>query len=257
MSETFGCLSAAAYDALYNDKDYAGECDLIEVLCKEHAAGVVRSVLDLGCGTGTHAITLAARGYDVVGVDLREHMVNMARRKADQLPSAARPEFREGDVRTLQLGRTFDAALMMFAVLGYQTDNAAVLQTLRTAREHLRPGGVLLGDVWYGPAVLWQRPTQRVKMSPTPSGRILRCSEGELDVRQHTCAVQFHFWVLEDGRLTGESEERHLMRYFFPRELELFLETAGFALVRLGAFPEFHLPPDESTWNVLCVARAR
>ena len=54
----------------------------------------------------------------------------------------------------------------------------------------------------------------------------------------------------------AETEESHKMRYFFPLELELFLKCAGFKLIRLGAFPEFDRDPDETTWNVLGVARA-
>jgi hypothetical protein len=46
------------------------------------------------------------------------------------------------------------------------------------------------------------------------------------------------------------------MRYFFPMELEVLLECAGFTLVRLGAFPDVDRNPDETTWNCLAVARA-
>ena len=47
------------------------------------------------------------------------------------------------------------------------------------------------------------------------------------------------------------------MRYFFAPELELFLTTEGFDLVRLGAFPDLDDEPSEQTWNVAFVARAR
>jgi hypothetical protein len=50
--------------------------------------------------------------------------------------------------------------------------------------------------------------------------------------------------------------ETHTQRYFFPLELKLFLEQTGFEPIRLGAFPDFNQDPDESTWNVLQVARA-
>jgi hypothetical protein len=57
-------------------------------------------------------------------------------------------------------------------------------------------------------------------------------------------------------RVSNEIEESHQMRYFFPRELDLFLETSGFCPVRLGAFPDFDREPNETTWNVIGVARA-
>jgi hypothetical protein len=68
--------------------------------------------------------------------------------------------------------------------------------------------------------------------------------------------VYYHVWRLEGARLVGETEETHSVRYFFPLELNLFLESSGFTAIRLGAFPEFDRNPDETTWNVLGIACA-
>jgi hypothetical protein len=54
----------------------------------------------------------------------------------------------------------------------------------------------------------------------------------------------------------SEIQETHRMRYFFPLELSFFLDSSGFSLERLGAFPKFDDEPDETTWNVVAVARA-
>ena len=251
MSDVFGSVYADTYDLFYRDKDYAAECDLIERLFQTYGDGSIHKVLDLGCGTGNHAISLAQQGYQVVGVDLSDSMLAHARKKAADLPESSGVTFHQGDVRTIDLEQRFDAALMMFAVLGYQQDNADVLSALRTARRHLRPGGLFIFDVWYGPAVLHQRPSQRIRVIPTPKGKILRVASGELDIRRHVCTVHFHVWRLEGERLVAETEESHSMRYFFPRELDLFLECSGFTLVQLGGFPEFDRYPGETTWNVL------
>lgn len=145
---------------------------------------------------------------------------------------------------------------MMFAVLGYQLENADILLALKAARRHLRPGGLLIFDVWYGPAVLHQRPSQRIKVIPTPEGTILRVALGELDVHRHICTVHYHMWKLEGERLAAETEESHSMRFFFSQELDLFLEDSGFTLAQLAAFLEFDQDVDEMTWNVLGVAYA-
>lgn len=256
MSEMFGAVYADAYDLLYQDKDYDAECDLIESLFKNYGESGIKSVLDLGCGTGNHAVPLARRGYEVVGVDHSESMISIAEQKAAQLPGLNSISFHHGDIRNIDLHRQFHAVLMMFAVLGYQLENEDVLSALRTGRRHLTTGGLLIFDVWYGPAVLNQRPTQKIKVIPTQDGRILRVAGGELDVSRHLCAVNYHLLRLEGDRLVGETKESHLMRYFFPKELDLFLECAGFAPLRLGAFPRFHEEPGETSWNVLGVARA-
>src|SRR4051794_20155002 len=115
----YGELSSAIYDATYADKDYEGECDLIEKALARHGPTEVRSLLDLGCGSGGHLFPLARRGYQMAGVDVSPDMLDVARRKVAEagLPGI---DLRQGDLRSVRLGRTFDAALLMFAVLGYQ-----------------------------------------------------------------------------------------------------------------------------------------
>jgi SAM-dependent methyltransferase len=218
--------------------------------------GNISSILDLGCGTGNHALPLSARGFEIIGVDRSASMLAQARKKAAQPSLTARDAFYRADVQSLDIGRQFDATMLMFALLGYQLDNADVMAALRTARRHLRSGGLLLFDVWYGPAVLFQRPSERVKTIPTLTGKISRASSSELDTSRHVCTVRFHIWKFDAERLSSETVEEHTVRYFFPLELNLFLESTGFTPVRLGAFPDFDQNPDEKTWNVLCVARA-
>ena len=256
MNRVFGSVYADAYDLLYRDKDYSAECDLIESIFRSYCDAAIESVLDLGCGTGNHAIPMATRGYEVVGVDHSESMVARARHKVAENTSYSSLEFYATDIRTVNLTRKFDAALMMFAVLGYQLENADVLSALRAARQHLHPRGLLILDVWYGPAVLHQRPSQRIKRIPTSEGKMLRFASAELDTRRHVCNIHYHVWKLIRDQLVAESEEDHQMRYFFPQELKLFLQSSGFDPVRLGAFPEFYKEPDETTWNVLQVAKA-
>jgi len=144
----------------------------------------------------------------------------------------------------------------MFAVLGYQLENVDVISSLKTANRHLRPGGLFLFDVWFGPAVLKQRPSQRVKEVPTAEGKIVRVTSGELDIQRHICTVNYRMQRMEGDRLAAETEECHRVRYFFSLELERFLQKGGFTLIRLGAFPDFDREPSEETWNVLGVVQS-
>lgn len=256
MSELFSSGYAAAYDALYLTKDYAGECDLIEEIFRSYAKEPIASVLDLGCGTGNHALELAGRGYEMAAVDVSPHMLAEAERKLRASSLGGKVSFHEADIRDFNLDRQFDAIVVMFAVLGYQLENDDVLRTLRNARNHIKKDGLLVFDVWHGPAVLRERPAQRLKTIKTEHGEILRASGGTLDVNRHVCTVDIRIWNLENDRVVSRTEESHTQRYFFPLELQLFLEDSGFEPIRLGAFPQFQQDPDESTWNVLQVARA-
>jgi SAM-dependent methyltransferase len=256
MDEVFGQAYAESYDILYHNKDYKAECDLIENIVKTYGDGSAHSILDLGCGTGNHAIPLSQRFYEVIGVDRSDAMLAHARRKAAEGLNNKSVTFIQGDLRSIDLGRSFDVALIMFAVLGYQLENADVLSALRTARRHLRPGGLLIFDVWYGPAVLHQRPSQQVKVIPTAEGQVLRVASGEINVQRHLCTVDYRLWRIKGERLVEETKESHKVRFFFLPELSLFMESAKFTPLRVGAFPRFDQDPDETTWNILVVARA-
>lgn len=256
--QVFGREYADQYDLLYSDKDYEAECDLLEEIFRRYGDRNIRTILDLGCGTGNHAIRLGCRDYQVTGVDRSPEMLTQARRKAAELRQSWMcnvPTFLEGDVRSVDLSQTFDAVLMMFAVLSYQLTNNDVLAALRTVRRHLRSGGLFVADVWYGPAVLAIRPNDRVKVVSTPSGELIRAASGWLDVRHHLCKVNFRLWRVEGDRVVSTASESHCMRYFFPMELELFLTLAEMRLNALLAFPEINQEASEHSWNVLVVGK--
>jgi len=183
-------------------------------------------------------------------------MLEKARKKTEGLSSSHHLTFLKSNLSDVSLGRRFDAVLMMFAVLGYQISNTDVLRALNAARRHLAPGGVLVFDAWYGPAVLHQRPAQRVKIISTPDGQLLRMGSGFLDIEHHLCTVDYEIWRIKDASIVTRTRERHVMRYFFPMELKLFLEQTGFEPIRLAPFPDCARELDETTWNLLAVARA-
>ena len=249
----FSSAYADAYDSVYATKDYSRECDILESVFTRDAGSTVSSVLDLGCGTGSHSSELARRGYRVVGVDRSPSMLALARKRA--LEAGLEIPFVESDLRELALEESFDAVLMMFAVLSYQCTNADVLAALQTARRHLKPGGLLVGDVWYGPAVLNEKPTDRIKTVTAGDKKIIRMASGSLDVRQHLCHVAYEIISIREATITGEAHETHTVRFFFPMELEFFCAQSGFELLALDAFPEIEKPADETTWNALFVAR--
>jgi len=141
MNQTFGSTYAQAYDLLYLDKDYTAECGLIENVFHRYGDKSISRVLDLGCGTGNHAFTLASRGYEVVGIERSESMLVQAHNKLAHAPTKPKLSYRAGDIRSVKLESEFDAALMMFAVLGYQLENKDVLAALKTARQHVRTAG--------------------------------------------------------------------------------------------------------------------
>jgi len=257
--KVFGKGYADSYDLFYADKNYEAECDMIEEVFKKYGDGPIKTILDLGCGTGNHAIPLAKRGYEVTGIDISPDMLKIAKKKVSNLQPSTfnfQPILLQGDIRSLDLGKKFDAVLMMFAVLGYQTSNENVLSALRTVQRHLRPKkGLFIFDVWYGPAVLTIRPSERVKHINNVKGRIIRTVTTNLDVLNHLAHVHYHVLTIERKSVVQETEENHKMRYFFPQELAFFLMEAGLQMITMQAFENINTPPSESTWDIIVVAK--
>ncbi|HWH07909.1 MAG TPA: methyltransferase domain-containing protein [Candidatus Thermoplasmatota archaeon] len=243
---------SSLYDLIYAKKDYEAEADF--VLSRFRAAGArPERVLEVGCGSGGHALPLLRRGVRVTGVDLSAAMVRRAREKA---AAAGLPgDFHVGDVRSARVpGAPFDAAISMFAVLGYLTTDDDLLAGLRNVRAHLRDGGLLQFDAWNGLAVAAQGPERRVAVFEDGARTLERVATPTLDPEAQVCTVRYDLTVRWSG---GEDRfvEHHPMRYFFPRELALLLRAAGFRLVDLRAFPGGG-PLTPRDWSVSVLARA-
>lgn len=254
--DAFGEQYSNAYDALYSEKDYAGEVAVVLEAIKRSSTHPVQCIADWGCGTGGHAVLFAECGYDVVGVDLSPAMLMSARAKIADAGLSEKVTLHQGDVAGADLGAVCDAAVMMFAVLGYQTTNQRVLATLNNVRRHLKAGGIFVADVWHGPAVLTIRPGDRVRITGTEAHQILRATSTTLHTNENIAEVSFRVWAHEGDMLASSAEEMHRMRYFFPQELALLFSMCSFEILSITAFPTLNQATNESTWNALIVARA-
>ena len=223
---------ATFYDSLYTDKDYSAECDFLEQVFDRFAPKPVKSILDLGCGTGGHAVILADRGYDVAGVDRSEVMLAAAREKVGARTIA----LHQADVRELRLGRKFDAVISMFAVMSYMTANEDLDAVFKTAREHLNPGGLFVFDAWFGPGVFSDPPTDRMKEVIKGNERIIRFAHPEIDVVKQVVTVHFRVLRFRGSQLLEDVSEAHPMRPLFVQELRFFAQHNGLELVHVCPF---------------------
>jgi SAM-dependent methyltransferase len=119
----------------------------VELLRRALGLDAGARVLDLACGTGRHAVSLAAAGYAVTAVDLSDDYLSEARRRAADL--GVDVEFVKADVRDLGelQAQSFDAAACMYTSFGYFYDERDNLAVASEVRRVLAPGGSLLVDV--------------------------------------------------------------------------------------------------------------
>jgi SAM-dependent methyltransferase len=210
-------------------------------------------LLDLACGTGRHAFELEQMGWAVEGSDISPAMVARAREAASRRASSVR--FHNHSFQTADcIGRDFDAVISMFSAIGYLSDHAEFALALRNVRRILSPGGTFVFDYWNGPAVLSDYSPVRVLRKQDGSREILRISETSLDVMRQVAEVKFTFMTFLDGRKTGEFEEVHNVRFFFPREIEALLAAGGFQVAYMSPFLELDRPVHPHDWNVTIAA---
>jgi len=100
------------YGKKYDNENFTqgtiGECDFIEEELKSDKS---LKILDVGCGTGRHAIELSRRGFTVTGIDLSETQLKRAKGKAES--NNLKIDFQKQDARNLSFNNEFDVAIML------------------------------------------------------------------------------------------------------------------------------------------------
>ena len=248
---------ARYYDLLYQDKDYAAEGAYIHRLIGKFTPGAT-SILELGCGTGIHAGLLAERGYQLHGVDQSEEMLAAASRRCSLLSGdiASRLSFSRGDIRSVRMGRTFDVVISLFHVMSYQTTQDDLKAAFSTARAHLAPGGIFIFDFWYGPAVVSQQPSVRIKRLEDDAIAVTRIAEPAMRPLENIVDVNYHVFIRHkaDGTIE-ELRETHRMRYLFDPDIDALLAEQGWKPLERSEWLSGKAPgPD--TWGVCCVVQA-
>ena len=220
---------AETYDKEAFTQGTLGECDFIE---KEIGFDRTVPILDIGCGTGRHAVELAGRGYRVTGVDLSPSQIESARAKAAAVNAAV--DFRVADACTLDFRGEFGLAILIcegaFPLM--ETDEMN-FRILAGAARALKPGGKFILTTLNG---------------LFPLSRSVKEFEAENLVEAES---DDHAFDLMTFRMTStlkvrddNGRERVLScneRYYVPSEMAWLLKAAGFETVeifgcKIGAF---------------------
>jgi ubiquinone/menaquinone biosynthesis C-methylase UbiE len=210
--------SSRVYDVLYAaaGKDYAVEAEELDRLIQAHRPGS-RSLLDVACGTGAHLLHLADR-YDVVGVDAAASMLAEA---SGRLPEV---RFVEADMRSFELGRSFDAVTCLFSAIGYMPSTDALSTAIQTMTRHLNDRGVLIIDGWLRPDA-WHDPGLVQALCGHADGiaaaRVMRSRrEG------NRTTLELHFLI---GTVEGVEhlEETHELTLFSDDDYRAAFDSAG------------------------------
>ncbi len=221
--------SGEFYDLFYKEKNYEKEANYIHNKLKNN--GIPRKqILEFGCGTGKHAEQLIRYGYEIVGIEQSQSMIN-------EIKEIKGLEIIKGDIRKIKLERQFGAIISLFHVISYQITNNCLKKVFKRAYECLDQGGIFIFDTWYGPAVLNQKPEIRIKKVSNSKYSITRVAEPELLVNKNQVNIKYTFNKIDTKtNLFQTIEERHTLRYFTIPELEYVANDNGFKIIEVEEF---------------------
>ena len=249
---------AHIYDKINKDIDYSAWADFCERAFERYLVAKPEIVLDLACGTGSMTVELAKRGYDMIGVDLSEDMLNEAYTRS----IGAGILYLCQDMRSFELYGTVGATVCCLDSMNYLLTDADLLQCFKTLHNYLDPDGLLLFDV---------NTPYKFKHVYSDNAYILEdeIDYGDGDISAVFCGWQnsfdaesgicdFYLTVFdenEDGSYT-RTEEHQRERCYDLDTIKKNLSASGFEY--LGCFSDFDFSePNEQTERWYIAARAR
>jgi SAM-dependent methyltransferase len=145
MAEHVNLYQHAVYYDIALSRDVSGDVDFLADVYRHYVGSEVRSVLDIACGPGYHALEFARRGVDAAGLDLRAEMVALAEAKAAE--EGLSVDYFVGDMRAFDLAQPVDMAICMFDSIDALLTNDDLIDHMRCVAENLTPGGIYVIDL--------------------------------------------------------------------------------------------------------------
>ena len=224
--------------------------------------------LDAGCGTGRLLIPFLRAGLDVDGCDVSEDMLAYCQQAAEREGFA--PRLYRQALAHLDVPRAYQT-IVACGVFGVGVSRAQDFIALQRFHQHLVPGGVLVFDVVLPYAdgklwPLWQRKAQGhlpeawAESIGTPPGDgrdyELHYRLVAVNALEQQTTDEMRTLLFQDGHLVADDTYRLISNYYFPNEVRLLLEKAGFTVeAEKGDWTDTEVTADHDT--IVFVARKR
>lgn len=224
---------ARIYDYLVSGVDFESWIDYVEALINRFELQT-GSVADIACGTGNTAIPFARRGYSIIGVDIAEEMLNLAKVKtaSDNISIT----FSQQDMRYLSLPEKVDLITCFHDGLNYLLDINDIEKTFQAVYKNLKNDGAFIFDL---NAVVWLSGADN-SVTVIDDQDMTIIWETGYDNKQDVWQVKLTGFVREDEYYKKFSET-HCEKAYAPEEIAACLKRAGFSL--LGSFDAFTFAP--------------
>lgn len=206
-------------------------------------------VLDLGCGTGTITELLYEKGYDMIGVDSSEEMLQIAMDKKFETQSDIL--YLCQDMRELDLYSTVGTVVSVCDSLNYLLMDEDVIETFRLVNNYLFPGGIFIFDF----NTIYKY--EEVIGDTTIAENREDCSfiwENFYSCEDHINEYDVTVFERQEDDLYRKFMETHYQRGYSLDEMKAFLEKAGLTFVT-AMDEKTHEDPTETSERIYVIAR--
>ncbi|WP_018756782.1 class I SAM-dependent DNA methyltransferase [Paenibacillus terrigena] len=216
--------------------------------------GKPKTIVDLGCGTGSLMIPLASEGYHVTGIDLSSDMLAVAQQKLESSTVGSRL-LREGkvrlieqDMRDLELPAPVDSVISFCDCLNYLLEEEDIVETLRRAYGAVKPGGTFLFDVHHPRQFEQYEAEQPFIYNEDNVAYLWTC-----DLDAERCEIEHHLTIFARQAGTPATqdlfqrfEEVHIERAYDPTWMTEQLKGVGFTEVHIFGDFTWEAPTNET-----------
>jgi len=247
---------AELYDLFYADKQYSKEADFIHKCLQHYSKKMPKSVLELACGTGSHAFSLEKLGYQIFAIDNSHDMLECAKRKAYQ--HSSKITFYEQDMQKFQIpDEKFDSAICLFDSIGYVLTNTAIEQVFSHVHLHLKENGLFVFEFWHSAAMVKKYDPLRVRRYKYHNKEIIRISETELDYTKNVAHVKYTILESNNNGDYKKIEETQNNRFFSISEMTLFLKNQNFEPIKFFDGYTYNETITDDTWHIVAIVRRK
>lgn len=217
---------------------------------------VVKTVLDMTCGTGSQVLHLSEHGFDLTGSDISLKLLDIAREKSKALGKDI--SFISGDMRNIQIGK-FDAVITMFNAIGH-VSKQDFSKTIGNISSNLKPGGLYVFDIFNLDAMSDDaiKSLEVVQEKEAGGARFHQHQISQIDHQNGLMISTDHYDIYwQDGRHGGGREQREntfTLQIYTADELKDLLQQNGFELVSQTALDGSEFIKDKSL-EILTVAK--
>jgi SAM-dependent methyltransferase len=243
--KTFSEFYANCYDEIHSNKDYLEECLRLErFILKNSSNNEISKILDYGCGTGGHLLALQKKHRELVGFDISEDMLRIAKLKKSKVIFTDRLD---------DLDSNFDLVYSLFDVINYQESNEDLSKFISGVDSKLRPGGYFVCDGWNLEGVRLDPPKVTSRDFIIGNQQIVRRVEPSFEDNYRISNLKIE--LFEKNCRDPFVTEIHRIRAYAPQEISEILVESGFTDIRIMDGADWDAELKSNSWRFVLFAR--